>query len=169
MKSRGIVKWLFATPVKKRDLIFGLLISRALVMLAQVVILTLAGLLFFHVAVPSNPIIVAGFVLLGGFVFLLFGLLIASFADSYEVAAPFTSAIGLPFSFFGNVFFPADRLPEVLQVISRVLPITHLSDGLRAIYLGQTDPQKLFIDLAWLAAWFVVLLFVVIRRFRFEQ
>ena len=78
---------------------------------------------------------------------MLIGLLISNFAKTYDSAAPITSAIGLPLTFLGSIFYPLTVLPHALQTIAKILPITYLADGLRQSYLYAFDFQKIGFDI----------------------
>lgn len=169
MKSRGVIKRFLVTPISQRELVLSLLASRVLVIVLQAVILTIVGVLAFHATFAGNIFMAFIFTLLGGFAFLLVGLVISMFADSYESAAPITTAIGLPLTFLGNIFFPTESLPGILKIVSHVLPITYLADGLRKAYLGSVRFADISQDLLILAAWFAVILAFVLWRFRLEE
>jgi ABC-2 type transport system permease protein len=131
LKARGVIKRFLATPMTKTELIFGLLGSRILLVFIQVILLTLLGVFVFDATFAWNIVSVALLVLLGGSIFLLIGLMISSWSDSYQTAAPITSAIALPMTFLGGIFYPIETLPKALQIAAKILPITYLSDGLR--------------------------------------
>src|SRR3989338_201056 len=168
LKSQGVLKRFLVTPIKKTELVLSLIAARVLVMIAQVVMLTLIGAVFFNVQVNANFALVLFFTLLGGFVFLSVGLLISTLADSYEAAAPITSAIGLPLSFLSSVFYPLEILPSVLQKIANFLPITHLADALRALYLGPANFLELFTNALVLLIWLLILLGLTFWRLKLE-
>src|ERR1035441_6687499 len=96
LKSRGIIKRLLATPIKQWQLAISLVCARLTIVIIQVIILTLLGVLAFGAAFAGNILSTLILVLLGGAIFLLCGLMISTFAKSYDAAAPITSAIGLP-------------------------------------------------------------------------
>jgi ABC-2 type transport system permease protein len=168
MRARGVIRRFQVTPLKKRDLILALLCARGTVSLAQTILLTFIGVVFFDASFQSNPAWVVLFVCFGAFIFLPLGLLISTFADTYESAAPITAAIALPFVFLGNIFYPVDSLPEALQMIANVLPTTYLADGFRAIYLTG-DIGRLPLDIGVLAAWMVGVIILTIWRFKFRE
>jgi len=167
LRDRGVIRQISVTPLNRFTLILSLLTARSLIMLLQALVLTAIGVIFFHVAIPGSLAWAAIFVVLGGFAFLPIGLLISTFARSYDAAAPITTALGLPFTFLGSVFYPIDLLPGYLQVIAKYLPITFLADGLRKIYLGST--AGLTYDFLWLIVWIVAILFLTTWRFRVED
>ncbi len=169
LKSRGVIKRFLVTPISQTELILSLLCARVIVILVQLVILTLVGVIFFHASFAGNYLAVLLFALLGGFTFLLIGLLISTLANSYESAAPITTAIGLPLTFLGNLFYSVDSLPAFLRGVAHVLPITYLADGLRQSYLAPVTFGDIAKDLGLLSAWLVAMLVIVIWRFRLEE
>ena len=169
LKARGVIKRLQVTPIRRGDLILSLLLSRSIVMLAQMLLLTLIGVLFFEATVVGNIWMLVLLTVLGGFIFLPLGLLIATFADSYEAAAPITAAVGLPFTFLGNVFYPTDSLPMALQKIAEFLPITYLAEGFRAIYLGEPYSQYLYRDIGILIIFAAAIITITAWRFKIEE
>lgn len=169
LKSRGIIKRLSATPIKSWELVLSLVASRIVIMLIQAIIITMVGMFFFHAKVSLNFLLPILFIILGGGVFLTIGLLIAGVATSYESAAPLTTIVGMPFAFLGNIFFPSESLPKILKYISNVLPISFLSDGLRASYLSTGTWVSIGTDLFFLLLWLMGLLFLTIYTFKLKE
>ncbi len=174
LKSRGVIKRFLVTPLSQTELVLSLLCARVLIALTQVAVLTLIGVIFFHAAFAGNILTIVIFTVLGGFTFLLVGLLISLAANSYQAAAPLTAAIGLPLTFLGNLFYPVDTLPGVLRTVAHLLPITYLADGLRQAYLAPAHwtsfaSGSIARDFVYLAIWFVLILSFVLWRFRLEE
>lgn len=169
LKSKGVIKRLLVTPINRVELVLSLLCSRVLVILVQFTVLTFIGVVFFNATFAGNFLAVLLFALLGGFIFLTLGLFIATFADSYEAAAPLTAAIGLPLTFLGNLFYPVDSLPSVLRTVANLLPITYLADGLRKVYLYPFNWHDVAKDYLVLAIWLVIVLALVLWRFRLQE
>ena len=169
LKSRGVIKRFLVTPLSQTELVISVLASRIVVALAQVLFLTAVGVIFFDVSIGVNLLLVLGLAVLGAGIFLLVGLLISLFADSYEAAAPITTAIGLPLTFLGNIFFPVDSLPNVLKIIGRILPITYLADGMRQLFSTATSWNMVGRDAVVLLVWFVAILGLTLWRFRLKE
>jgi ABC-2 type transport system permease protein len=169
LKARGVIKRFLVTPLKPWHLVLGLLTSRILVTIVQVIVITLLGIIAFNAQFAGNIISSLILVLLGSGIFLLLGLLISNFATSYESAAPITSAIGLPLTFLGNIFYPVDSLPNALRIFAKLLPITYLSDGLRNAYLKPFDIHLIGKDVLILALWFIGILALTIWAFRLKE
>lgn len=169
LRSRGVIKRFLATPLKQWQLALSLVASRTIVIFVQMIVLTLIGVIFFHAKFAGNFFSVIILTLLGSAIFLLLGLLISNFSNSYETAAPITSAIGLPLTFLGNIFFPIDGLPRALKIFAEILPITYLADGFRQAYLYTFDFAKIGKDILILSVWLVVILAVTISVFRLKE
>jgi ABC-2 type transport system permease protein len=167
LKAKGVVKRLTVAPISKPLLVLSVLISRLIVMLMQVVVITLVGITFFHASFHGNPLVVFLLVILGGGIFLLTGLIIGTMANTYQAAAPLTTAIGLPLTFLGNIFYSTDILPKSLQYVAKILPIVYLAGGLRSQYLGTPDGH-LLTSILILLIWFVAILLITLWRFRLD-
>ncbi len=168
LRARGVIRRLQVTPLKKRNLILALLSARATIALAQAILLSAIGVLFFHAHLSGNLFMVLLFTAIGAFIFLPLGLLISTIADTYEAAAPITAALGLPFIFLGNIFYPVSILPPALRTISQILPTTYLADALRALYLTGSS-EYLLRDGIILLLWVAGILTVTIWRFKFRE
>lgn len=169
LKARGVIKRFLVTPIKISELIFSLLASRIIIMIGQVIVITLLGVILFRADFAGNVISTLILTLLGGGIFLLVGLLISNYATSYQSAAPLTSAIGLPLTFLGNIFYPIEALPDALERIARFLPITYLADGLRTSYLSAFDLHAILPSMMGLLIWFVILLLLTIKLFKLKE
>lgn len=169
LKARGIIKRLLATPLKQWQLALSLVCARLCVVIAQVVILTLLGVAAFKASFAGNVFSVLVLVLLGGAIFLLSGLLISTFAKTYDSAAPITSAIALPLTFLSNIFYPLALLPRGLRIVAEILPMTYLADGLRQAYLYAFDLQKIGKDVLILLLWLLFMLGLTFWLFKLKE
>ena len=68
--------------------------------------------------------------------FLALGYVIASFAKTEDAANGMTSIIQFPMMFLSGTFFPIDQMPDFLQAIARLIPLTYLADALRQVMVG---------------------------------
>lgn len=169
LKARGVIKRFLVTPLKQSEMIISVLASRIIIAIGQAVFLTLVGMIFFHVRIFPSALFALVLTVLGAGIFLLLGLLISMFADTYEAAAPITTVVGLPLTFLGNIFFPVDSLPAVLKYVGEVLPITYLADGIRTVFLTSHVPKSVWMDTGILLAWFIVILAITLWKFRLKE
>lgn len=172
LKARGALKRFLVTPITQNQLFAGVLASRLAFMIIQSFILVVLALIFFQAVLTVSWLnlgFIIFFILLGGSIFLLLGLVIASFADTYEAAAPITAAIGLPLNFLSSIFYPLEVLPQSLQVVARLLPMTYFADSLRMLFLEPFMWNRISLDLFVLIIWCLIALCLVAWRFRFSE
>ncbi len=103
--------------------------------------------------------------LLNGMTFGALGVMAAVLASTHADISRFSTFVILPMTFLCNTFFPLDKTPRLVQLLIRVLPLTHASGSLRAIaYGGAADGVSILILFVYAAAFMVIANLVVIRR-----
>jgi ABC-2 type transport system permease protein len=180
----GTLERLLATPVTRAEIVLGYSIGFTIFATIQVLILT--AYVIGHLDVPAigplpaftlgldvqsvgSPVLafLVAFLLAIGAVNL--GIFLSTFARTELQIVQFIPIVIVPQSLLGGVFWPIDRLPDVLQAIARVLPITYAVDALREIMLKGSDlataaVQLDLLVLAGIAVVFVVLAAATIKR-----
>jgi ABC-2 type transport system permease protein len=167
-REKLILKRLNATPLRRWQLVSSNVAMRILVALFQAVIIVAVGTLVFGVETTGNWLLAAGFVVLGSLAFLAMGYLIASFTPTEEAANGVTQVVQLPMMFLSGTFFPIDAMPDFLQAIARVIPLTYLSDALRQVMVGGAAFAPLAVCAAVLVVCLVVCFAISARFFRWQ-
>ncbi len=94
-----------------------------------------------------------------------FGVFGAGLARTHADIARFSNFVILPMTFLCNTFFPLDRVPDVIEFLIGVLPLTHASGSLRAMaYGGAPSLVSIGVLALYALAFMVVANAVVIRR-----
>jgi len=98
-------------------------------------------------------------IIFAGVMFTGLGMMISRFAKDEETANAAASAITFPMMFLSGSFFPLEQMPEYLQQIAKVLPLTYVNNGLRdAMVFGNTSGALFNLGvIALLAAVFVII------------
>ncbi len=167
-REKLILKRLAATPLRRWQLVGSNVLMRLLIAVAQTVIIVAVGTLAFGVEITGSLLLVAGFVALGAITFLALGYVIASFASTEDSANGMTSIVQFPMMFLSGAFFQIDAMPDALQAIARVIPLTYLADALRQVMVGGAPFAPLWVCFAVLAAWLVVCFGIASRKFRWQ-
>ena len=167
-REKLILKRLAATPLRRWQLVGSNVLMRLLIALAQAIIIVGVGALFFGVQVSGSIPLMVGFVVLGAVTFLALGYVIASFAMTEDAANGMTSIIQFPMMFLSGTFFPIDQMPDPLQAIARLIPLTYLSDALRQVMVGGTAFAPLYVCAAVLLGWLVVCFGIAAVKFRWQ-
>jgi ABC-2 type transport system permease protein len=167
-REKLILKRLAATPLRRWQLVGSNVLMRLLIALIQAVIIIGVGIVFFGVTISGPFPLSIVFIVLGAVSFLALGYVVASFASTEDAANGMTSVIQFPMMFLSGTFFPIDEMPDVLQAVARVIPLTYLSDALRQVMVGGAAFAPLWVCFAVLAGWLVVCLGIAARKFRWQ-
>jgi ABC-2 type transport system permease protein len=167
-REKLILKRLAATPLRRWQLVGSNVLMRVLIALTQAVIIVAVGTLLFGVEVTGSLLVVAGFVVLGAMAFLALGYVIASFAKTEDAANGMTSMIQFPMMFLSGAFFRIDDMPQFLQFVARLIPLTYLADALRQVMVGGVAFAPLGICALVLLGWLVVCFGIASRKFQWQ-
>lgn len=160
-----VLKRLFVAPLTTGMFLFTQSLTRFIIALVQTAVLVIISVLLFETKFNLNIIFLPIIIFLGSTLFLAVGFLIASLARDYEEAAPYTSMAGISLTFLGDVFFPVDNLPEILNQIASWLPMKPLAALMRYSMLG-IKPEDLAHEILVLLLWLSVLFLIAPVIFR---
>jgi ABC-2 type transport system permease protein len=168
-RRKGILKRLFVTPILPRDFIGGLVLSRLLICLVQLTGLILAAIFLFQVIFVGNMLSLYLFILLGTVVFLCIGFCLGSIAKSQQAIIAIGNLVTFPQMILSGIFFPIDALPDLVQPMAKLLPLSFISTGIREIAINGASPLELFHQLIGVAIWAVIVLVLSIRMFVWKE
>jgi len=166
MRIRKLLKRFIATPMKKHHFLAGIMLSRFIFMVPEIVILLLFARLAFGVRVQGSLFAVMLFVFLGAFTFAGVGLLVASRAKTLETVSGLMNLVMLPMWILSGIFFSSERFPAAVQPFINILPLTPLINGLRAVILEGHSLYQLWPQIVILTVWGIVTFALSLRWFR---
>ncbi len=167
-RDRGILKRVRGTPLPPGTYLGALIASIVLVLLLEVLIVVGVGRLAFGVRLPDS---LAGLVLLvvvGAASCSTLGVAVTRAVPNAEGSSAIVNAFYLPVLFLSGAFFPVSKLPQIVEWVAELLPMTHVIASLRRLFEGHALGGG---DLAWLAvpiAWGLLGALVSWRTFRWE-
>ncbi len=85
---------------------------------------------FFHIFI---------FTILGSFILGSMGFIAGLWSEKFDQMASVTNFIIVPLSFLSGTFYSIDRLPPLLNSISKLNPFFYIIDGFRYGFLGTSD------------------------------
>ena len=88
-------------------------------------------------AVHGNGFMIVVPVMLNSIMFSSLGVLIALTVKNHRDMNSFTSFVITPMSFIAGTFFSLEGLPKIFHHLSEVMPLTHSSLTIRALFLGR--------------------------------
>ena len=100
-------------------------------------------------------------VFLTGLAFAGMGLVMTALSPSYDFFMYYFTLVITPMMLVCGVFFPTSQLPEPLQAVTQVLPLTH-AVGLARPLMSDTVPTDIALHLAVLAAYAIAGFYVAL-------
>ncbi|MFZ2197097.1 MAG: ABC transporter permease [Thermodesulfovibrionales bacterium] len=171
-KEFGFMKEILVAPVSRFSVVVGKAMSGMLLSTTQAVIILA---LFPFIGIKLGILQIVGVILVCAvlsFAIAAFGILLASFYDSYESFSVIMNFIVMPMFFLSGAMYPVKLLPPVLRILSKFNPLTYGIDALKNIIfpfetgrMGADFP--LFLDASVILAASVV--FVLIAGKTFER
>jgi ABC-2 type transport system permease protein len=169
LREQGVLKRIRGTPLPAGAYLGGVLANAVVNAAVQVVIVVLAGTLFFGLPWPRDWLELAVFLLIGVAAFASLGVAFSHLIPNFDAAPAYVNVVFLPMIFIGGVFFDPAHSSSVINDIARVLPITHLVAGLRGAMVTGSGMGGHLGDLVVLALWGAVGLYFAVRGFSWEQ
>jgi ABC-2 type transport system permease protein len=167
-REKGILRRLNATPLPRATLVASNVIMRLSIGVVQTILILGIGALVFGVTIVGNVALAAGIIVLGALTFLSIGYVIASYARSEESANAMASVVQFPLMFLSGIFFPIAFMPDWLQPLAAIMPLTYLGDALRQVMVGGGAYAPLQIDVLVLGAWLAGCFLLSARFFRWS-
>lgn len=183
MRVRKLLKRYLATPMRKSDFMLSIMLSRLLFVFSEIaVMLAVAHIPYFGLTVHGNWLVLLFLILLGGAAFSGIGLLVASRVRTLETASGLMNAFMLPQWLVSGVFFASTNFPSFLQPLIKLLPLTALNNGMRAVindgagfealvFADPKDPSPLgvlFSPLVVLGVWGGASFFGAVKLFKWR-
>jgi ABC-2 type transport system permease protein len=171
LRQTLVLKRFYATPINRRNIVFGEAISRVCFQLMTSVVIILTGHFFFHFTLVNGfstfmEMMVLSF--LGLVVFMGFGFIISSVAKNESSIPPFANIFTLPQFLLGGTFFPTTAFPKWLQGFCEILPLKQLNDAMRKVAFEGASLVDCGKQIGILLLWGIVIYMVAIKTFKWE-
>ncbi len=143
-KNWGLLREIFASPLPRNHIIFGIALSGMTKSFIQAIIILVFAIIigarfFVGYTIPQTILSIAGILLFVG-AFAL-GFLFLSAAVSVSLESPeglygIITLLTMPIFFASNALYPVSAFPPFLQAISLINPLTYLVTGIRYFTIG---------------------------------
>jgi ABC-2 type transport system permease protein len=168
LKTTGALRRIQATPTHPGYFITAQAVTRLIVGILQVIVLTGLGIWLFDFHLLGSPVEFLLVALMGVVLFLAFGFAVAGWAKDENAAAPIANLVTFPMLFLSGTFFPRDAFPAWLNTVTDYFPLTYLADALRRIANEGAHLPQISHDLLGMTVWGIIMFFVAVRVFRWE-
>jgi ABC-2 type transport system permease protein len=165
-RLKKLLKRFLATPMRKWQFLVAQFIARMVFLVVEVAVVTTFAWLVFDVEIRGSFLLFSLLCLLGGAAFAGLGILISSRVKTLEAVSGLMNVVMMPMWICSGVFFSYERFPDAVKPVIRALPLTALTDGLRAVMNdGSANVMPQVVNLI---AWTVISGLVGLKIFRWS-
>lgn len=131
LRRKGVIKRLRMTPANMG--LFGLsdMLMRMIFALFQLSLLSVIGVVFFDVTLHIHFLSLFMVFIIGALAFNAIGYFLSSFSKTIEAYMGMANIISFLMLFLSGVMFPIETMPEWIQPLSHMLPLTYFVEGIR--------------------------------------
>lgn len=156
----GFLNKVLSTPVSRAVILGSKVLSAALRATVQAaIVLAIAYALGLQLSSTFNPLNLLGvfaiiFLICVGLSSLFIAITIRS--TRMETPMAVVNLINLPLMFASNAFFPIKMMPDWLQTVASVNPLTYTTDAVRQLLILNTDYAAVALDFAYVGVFAAV-------------
>ncbi len=132
-RTTGTLERLLTTPIHKADLLFGYGLAFSIMAALQSLVATAVAYWIFNLDIQGSPLWVVMIAVINAVLGVALGLFCSAFARTEFQAVQFMPVVVVPQILLCGLFVARDRMNEVLEAISNVLPLTFSVDALREV------------------------------------
>ncbi len=162
----GTLEQIMVSPIRPAEFILGKTVPFFVVGMGIAGLITITGILWFHVPFVGNPLVFLCGTTLYLFSLLAIGLLISTICSTQQQAFATNFFVVNPLFTLSGFSFPISSMPEVLQWLSYVNPLRYYLIVIRGTFLKGIGFAVLWPEFLAMATIAAVLLTVSILRFR---
>ncbi len=168
LREKKIIRGLGVTPLSRSIILGSEILLRMILGLIQTVIILTIGSIFFDITIANNIFKVFAIVMLGSITFISLGYMLISFVKTAEGGNGLIQVVQFPMMFLSGIFFPHEMMPDFIQPIVKILPLTYLGDALRTVITGLPAAYPLMTNVLVLGGWLLVTLIIAIKFWRWD-
>lgn len=157
-RSFGTLERLIVSPLTRAEIIVGYILGFSVFAIIQSTIILLFALFVLDIKIAGSIWSVIVIQLLLTLVAVNLGIFCSSFAKNELQALQFIPIIVLPQVFLDGMFWPVSTMPDYLQVLSYVMPLTYANDAMVKIVIQGSGLWDVWFDIAVLVAFALIMI-----------
>jgi len=171
LRQNLVLKRFRATPVKRRSIIVGEMLSRLFFHVLSFIIMVAIGYYVFDFTLVKGMATFGEmlvFSLFGLGIFMGIGFIISGVVQNENAISPIANTVVLPQLLLCGLFFPVANYPGWMQHFCNALPLTMFVDGLRKIAFEGTHIWQIPANVGGLLVWTFIIGPLAVKAFRWE-
>lgn len=166
LKEQGVLKRYSTYPIKLETYFSSLIMTFSLVSIASTLLFVSISFLMYNASYYMSFIETILFIviyLLVIYIFYGIGFFLALFIKSARTASLVSSGFFMALLFTSGVVMPLDSLPDYVQQIAKVFPMSHSIEVIQMLWIGQLDLHESGSSLIYLVVISIVMLILLWR------
>ena len=165
-KEMGTMEVLLVSPLKPIYIILAKAIPYLLISLINIATILLLSYFLLQVPIRGSLALLIGISILYAIVSLCLGLLISTIADTQQAAMLISGVVlMLPVILLSGMMFPIENMPEILQLISHIVPAKWYIIAVRDVMIKGLPITSILPEIGILLAMTVGLILLSVKRF----
>jgi len=166
-KEIGTMEQLTVSPLRPLELIIGKLLPFALIALVQVILITLLGVLWFHIPLRGNVLFLLFSTCIYLFATLGIGLFISTISSTQQEANMAIFLFYMPTVLLSGFAYPIANMPKIIQWFTIFNPMRYFMVVIRSIFLKGVGIEVLWTQLVPL--FLIGIAVIVLSSLRFRK
>lgn len=169
-RQNKLLRRLRLAPVSTAEIVTARIgISVVIGLIQMAVFLAIATLPYFGLKLSHAWWMAVPLVVCGILAFMSIGLLVGAVAKTQQAAASIANLVILPMAFLGGAFLPLDFAPDWVRVVSHIMPLSYLVNGMQDVMARGESPSAALPAIGILLAFTVVVSAIAVRVFRWDD
>ncbi|MCX6356699.1 MAG: ABC transporter permease [Candidatus Aureabacteria bacterium] len=165
-KEIGTIEQLIVSPLRPIELILGKLAPFAVIGLAEMLLVTTIGVLWFSIPIRGSLLLLLGTTAIYLLTSLGVGLFISTLSSTQQEAMMSTFLFFFPANLLSGFMYPIQNMPVPVQYLTYLNPLRYYLVILRGIFLKGVGVQVLWADIVALLIFGIIILGLSSLRFR---
>ncbi len=165
-KEIGTMEQLVVSPLRPIELIIGKLLPFGVIALIQVVLITMLGVLWFHIPLRGNLILLLLSTCIYLFTTLGIGLFISTISSTQQEAMMAVFLFYMPTILLSGFAYPIANMPSLIQKFTVFNPLRYFMVVIRSIFLKGVGIEILWVQLLPLLIMGFIVIILSALRFR---
>ncbi|MEP6710747.1 MAG: ABC transporter permease [Candidatus Saccharibacteria bacterium] len=155
-RTTGTMERLMATPLAKLDLVTGYMVAFGVLAIIQACLASALVLYVFQLDVAGPDWFLIVMAVIDALLGTALGIFVSAFAKTEFQAVQFMPALVLPQVLIGGLFIPLAQMPDLLEKIAHLLPLTFAIDALNRVVSEVDVSSDAWHDLVIVLIWIIV-------------
>lgn len=135
-RTAGTLDRILVSPTSRMGVVSGYVLGYGVLATVQSVVLLGSAVYFLGIEFEHGVVLFFVVELLGALTALGLGVLLSLFAENEFQALQFMPVVIGPQVILGGTFIPIEKLPNYLELLARIMPITYILQAMEYVVLG---------------------------------